>query len=750
MQWLGYWFGPSGSGPVDHGWLALGDLTVLMGANDVGKSRLLRRLEGDLDALEALSEGSSPPNALLFVEMEPDEFTSVFEAVVNEDAPGRGPDLNEYPNKLALLDDARDRFGSHPGATETLRLLEDSRTVAVEPTAITTPGGSRPGLLLHWCAPPLAELDPDLRTAVQRFVREDTPPDGDLDPQAPTIVIRIGEIEAPLLPAPVRLPVDETLLLEQAEEAVSQFLTVMLLFDRLQAGDRDLARMIEDGHALRYLEERPDPAELWLDDPGPHSACVRGDALLALELITRAANAARAPFLEQRYGLSVQPAPLGAWGRRPPLEISLLPHEPPTEGEARGVGVRPFPLADAADGLRLWAQLAVAEGLDALRTTTSHLLNTLGIAAGDVFEGVDSEVLEMGSDVFQLIEELKVTRSLPSWLGDTRPLPLEERLAWWTAAVSTRSGSVAARAYRAVRPPLYLVDEPERHLNPRLAREAARWLERWLGEHRSQAIVVSHAVAFLAAGPDTSYTLVERGADWASLRPFSPDELNAMTDIAQSLGLDHGELLGLTRLLLFVEGLGDRAVLEELFGPRLRRSGIVVVPISGTKNHPVIVEGDVLLRYCATRAAVAFDSLSAKCVEQLRNDLVFRRKAYAQRGSTECKNMAQLLDAADRVERDIAPLPLDAPDMFDLLDDEVLRESFPEWPGHAEAQRAYGLDRPRDGGYWTHVRAEYGAGKEVAVLAAAAARMRELGRIPLVLEALMEKAERLADEPKLL
>ena len=739
---------------MTRGWLPFGDLTVLMGPNDSGKSRLLARIEGDLDALEAMDEGATQPNSLLYLDLEPGELDDLIDAASPDEYPHHPP----FSDRQELLEVIEDEFGSDPGAAEALRLLEHSSTVAVQ--AVAKPGRSvrRGDLLLHWCAPPLAEMDQPLRSAVEAFV-EGSESEESLDPSAPTLIARIGGIRAPLIPAPVRLPVDEAHLVTEVVEGVTQFLTVLRLFDKLRRGNEDLARLVASGQGLRFLETPPKPTNLWLTDPEGPSARIRKDALLSCAIITAAANSACVPFLKARYGLSVDPAPLPSWSGAPRVRVSLLPHAPPKGELALNGTARAFSLPEAADGLQLWVQLAVSEGLDALRITTSHLLNTLPVATDYALKGDESGAAEWiehlreegivqvdKSGAVDWVARLREEQVLPAELGNALPLELEERMAWWGAAVDPSSDPVAMRALRALRPPLYLIDEPERHLNPRLMREAARWLEGWLAEHRAQAIVVSHAVAFLGAGENSRHAFVERNAETASLRPFSPLEVTAMTEIGLSLGLDHGELLGLTRLLLFVEGLGDRAVLETLFGARLRSAGIVVVPISGTKNHPVIVEGDVLLRYCSHRAAVVFDSLSDECIRRLR-DPEYRTQVYQRkpRSSTECINMAKLLDAAAEAQREIEPLPLEALDMFDLLDDQTLREIFPRWPGHAEAQLAHGLEKPRDRSYWDHLRTEYGADKTVDVLGRAAARMRDLKLIPAVLEKLVSDAERLAD-----
>lgn len=756
MRLIGYWFG-EGEGPIEGGWLPLGDLSVVMGANDAGKSRLLRRFAADLEAMAAPSDASAPPTALLFVELERSEFDHVLSATYWDqnlepiDDNWRGERAADRPFWRALrgeldgvklwIDDLRERFAGKRHSRTVLRLLKDSRILAIRPLSEPSVGAEGARLGLYWCAPAVENLSAAEATAIEAFTADAGARDVAIGPAAPTPVVAVGEFDGPLIPSPASLPGGEARLQEDAAEAVSQLLRAKWVVLKAAADDEFRAAVARDG-ALRYLDALPGLQDAWLESADRYSAHLSTDACQAFELMTEAARKACAQFLASRYDLRIEPAPLREWAQGSPVRITLrLRPIHGTPGDSAPTETSCFSLGQVADGLKLWAEFAVAEGIDAVRMRTLDLLKALPSV-----EGSDPDGEDLVSCVAWAQRWLS-TRGSHRVEGAPRARPsFGERLEWWDGeSWGYGTHSVTPHALRLGRPTLYLIDEPERHLNPRLVREAARWLEDWLAGHRAQAIVVSHAVAFLGAGERTRYVLAERGAERASLRAFSPDELTAMTDIAQSLGLDHGELLGMTKLLLFVEGQGDRAVLEALFGSRLRRAGIVVVPISGTKNHPVIVEGDVLLRYCAHRAAVVFDKLNAACVGRLRRDRAFRREVYG-KASTECKNMVQLLDAADRVERVLTPLPLEAPDMFDLLDDEVLRELFPSWPGHAEAQLAYGLERPRDKSYWKHLRDGYGAGKEVATLAAAAVRMRELGRVPTVLEALVEQAERLAED----
>jgi predicted ATP-dependent endonuclease of OLD family len=72
------------------------------------------------------------------------------------------------------------------------------------------------------------------------------------------------------------------------------------------------------------------------------------------------------------------------------------------------------------------------------------------------------------------------------------------------------------------RVPLFVVDEPERHLHRRAQRQLARWLADLVRVHDTQALGITHSVAFVAQADTTAY-VSRNPPDNAVLQPCRVD-----------------------------------------------------------------------------------------------------------------------------------------------------------------------------------------------------------------------------------
>jgi AAA domain, putative AbiEii toxin, Type IV TA system len=306
------------------------------------------------------------------------------------------------------------------------------------------------------------------------------------------------------------------------------------------------------------------------------------------------------------------------------------------------------------------------------------------------------------------------------------------------------SGNLAARVAN-LRPPLYIVDEPERHLHPLIQREVAAWLADAMHTRRSQCVVATHAVPFLNLAGDVSYAYVRRTAKGNSeLEAFDPELLTALTQAASELGFNRGELLSSIRVLLFVEGPADQKVLEALFLKRLYAAGIAVFPLHGAVGAEAqILDANVLLRYTTAIVAVALDDLSAAETLRLQTDDAYLNQSLKAKKLT-LKEMAKLIKTAKLHGRHIEAYGIPGYDIFDLLDEGVLTTLYPEFPGHKEAA----AEHAKHGGKLarkTFYRKRYKIPQGVEKLYVPVAdRMAELGRVPLALRELIDEVERYA------
>jgi len=81
-------------------------------------------------------------------------------------------------------------------------------------------------------------------------------------------------------------------------------------------------------------------------------------------------------------------------------------------------------------------------------------------------------------------------------------------------------------------------------------------------QRRSQAIVITHAVAFLNLGEQTTHNYVSRNASgFAQVDSIDAMNLTAMSEQAAELGLNRGQLLANIGVVLFVEGRADQIVI---------------------------------------------------------------------------------------------------------------------------------------------------------------------------------------------
>lgn len=292
-----------------------------------------------------------------------------------------------------------------------------------------------------------------------------------------------------------------------------------------------------------------------------------------------------------------------------------------------------------------------------------------------------------------------------------------------------------------------LADEPERHLHPRLQREAARWLVDTVHKSSSQVILATHSVPFLNLGPEARYTYVRRQpGELAHVSPIETSELQALTEIALDLGLDRGELMALVRVLLFVEGRADQAVLEALCAEDLHANGIAVIPLHGHSRAVGILEAEVLMRFTSAPAAVWLDNVPAEVIAKLKSDREFALQAEKYDKNDEVRTMAKLLLTAEKIGKEVEPLPQPCTDVFDLLDEEILRDFYPNFPGHAAAVGLWRAEKERGGpkNRKKFYEQRFAIPADVEAFSRVARKMAEEGRRPAALQEVIDSCERLA------
>jgi hypothetical protein len=735
--------------PLGDGFVALDDLTVVLGANDVGKSRLLALMQCAL--AEPLPQYKSQPPATWFVELSDEELEIVVAhgagELLRDDAFARPmfsggiveraggfrvkswwtSSLAQNPTASpATVDEYVRLIAQHRPEPQdlwgiVLEELRASRILALYLDAGDLDGmneGNRHvGWRCHWCLPPVADLRPDVRGAVEQLGLVD----GDLG--APVLVAPIGSMELPVMPIAIGVP----RALEDVRVALDRAI------ERLVVHAKDaLTARVEHWGAVQWIPDKGKGVLVDSDESG--RVGVHPDVRSACAFVEQTAGKLLPGFVADRYEIRLAVRPILEWTDDHRIDICL-------RDRASG---NTFPMADVAQGHQLWLQLVLFEAVNAcdrMRITLELALeNDLPYLEDAYFE--ESE--EIGEDLVvegrRVAERAGRTQYLDALeqfrRGDLTPLQASlpelvgrmERLSWID---STTTWAPGIELLEPTRSRLYFIDEPEQHLHPRLQREASRWLVEFLRARPSQAIVATHAVPFLDAGGDPGATLLHvsrSDTGRTELVPIVAGSLSALDDAAGELGLDRGELLASTAVLLFVEGRADQRILEALFGPRLRSAGVTVVPIHGANRAAGVAEAETLLRFTAARVAVWLDNVPADVLQRMQIDPEFAATVKANKekkyGSEE-KTMADLLITAREHGRQIEPLPHTGTDVFDLLDDATIRQIYPQYPGHTIAVKERAAQREKGNTDWKRRYEKlYGIDMRAQALEDIASRMR--------------------------
>ena len=625
------------------------------------------------------------------------------------------------------------------------------------------------GWSLYWCLPPFDTLPQVVSTAlVDLGIRPSPSEPADLweermaaDPpsalehcrlrHAPILVAPVGRTPLAISPLALQLPLDLASVIERISTGLRRFVSVTRWAERLLEESEEFSPErwgfddLGEGNSESWQPVRTDEA-LSIYDNRSGIWQLHPHASHALSLIAGLARALLPGFISDRYELRDYLVAAGSDDWKDP-EVSL---------RLAGVGDEDdeFSIDQAAEGYKVWIQLALLTAVDLVERLTARLRGFADAveSAGDdmlLAEDEDWDREEVASGLSRsreaLSEALEEFRSGRSSLGadllrmqDLRVVP------------PSRISDLTLTLVDLLRPRLYLIDEPERHLHPRLQREAAEWLTRVARRQRSQVVLATHSIPFMGITAGASYTYLTRaGVGPALLTPISPRSLDRLDAAADDLGLNRGELLALIKVFLWVEGPMDKAVIEALFAKELRENGIAIAPLSGHGRASALLDAP-LLDVTEAKVAVWLDNIPAEYLERLRRDPGYARDA-AVKEKDERKTLAKLVVQACEQEKEIHPVggASHAPDVFDLLDDEAIEELFPDYPGHeaAQAKWADAMDQGRRKGerkaFWAQ---EFKTPINEETCRRIAERMRERGRSSPELTAVVENCERLALE----
>ena len=154
------------------------------------------------------------------------------------------------------------------------------------------------------------------------------------------------------------------------------------------------------------------------------------------------------------------------------------------------------------------------------------------------------------------------------------------------------------------------------------------------------------------------------------------------------------------------------------------------MPIHGAvvAERKGVVDSEIVLTWTAARLAVLLDNLVEQEWQRLVDDPDYRNEQSRKSAKTELKAMADILIRAKQVGRSITPVGIPVDDVFDLLDEELLKQRFERFPGHEKARAAHltpspaAWRRPRSRASWRRAPARERLGSGAAVRPAVAPR----------------------------
>lgn len=610
------------------------------------------------------------------------------------------------------------------------------------------------------------------------------------DDAGPIPVVYLGAGPIWWLPMSVFVPTTERDIAATAAQAISGLLAYLdwperdgqWLLDQLDTGQVDEKLFGIARRALRLGRFFEPPSKSWITEPATNKLELHPRVSEASSLLEATATQLAPELIQDRYRFRITATARSVLANpEAPFHYALVPASPNRSNHQ----LEPFTTEGAAQGHRIWIQLALLQAVEILRRQASMLHWILDHSLRSVEE---------------LYDHLKVAKDEDSELGESAeavltgdpdidaaggPTPYIERLirecveefgerrdrfveSIWEPALEgrirpPRSGPDPALNAEWLRAPLFVIDEPEQHLHPRAQRELAVWLADLVRANDSQALITTHSVPFINRSDRISY--IRREGPGASSISASDEEITALNEIAADVGLNRGELLSGVSLFLFVEGPSDRLVLEGLFGERLQRMGVAVIPMHGVLQLRQIMDATVLVRYSTAKTAFLVDNMDEYGIRQMLDNPGQLEEA-SRSNKTEERETARLLLAAKDAGRRLEPLGLPATDIFFLLDAQAIRDSwrelrateetetgdagngerFVEYPGHdqfwAECHRS-----ARKQEHWkTFCRRRYGMPVDVDWYLPAAERLRASESIPRPLIELIDRVEDLAIE----
>lgn len=683
-------------GPVRASYMELADLTVLTGANDSGKSRVLQVI------CEALGGELLYDQAYVFALADRDELVALLEDP---------DDLNRHRDCESL-----------ESISELVSLPEDERWVPVSFQSM--PYTEDEIEAFRWGRAPqdLEEpLDFSEREPHLRFVQV---------PEEPLTIGSLGRLPAALVPVSVSLPAVPAQVSEEVGKAVTHLARALRkismdwddfadavgpLRDGPEGGWESIAIGIEDD------THRWNPSPQWLLETDERSVAIHPAAELACGLFERSVARLLPEFITADYRVRVTPesAIRIAAGARVTIELERPDAFPVADqidaGPADESDAAPADAADAADDPILAADDPSLDAFDDIDLDLAEAVE-LGAADDPDLDPADDADLEeedptalrfaltdapSGFELWLHLGLLELSARIAN-LCDLVPVLLAELNEIWIDGLGRQEddsygqhpgvqaikrlledmldGLHAPRGnpveelidplyegIQALEPSpatdtpahldliasrVYIIDEPEQRLHPALARRAARWLASAMDTWHAQAILATHSLAFIDLPGNVNVYELTRERHEAHLHRIDVADLTPHTQLIRELGLDRGQLLDRVQAFLFTDTDQLATLLQASFASRLRASGIEVHSLDATRSAGGLAQLALLLELTAIPIAAVFTTLDGDDVQRIRHQSAAARITLAKTDGP-AGTLARLIDLELRHERTI-------------------------------------------------------------------------------------------------
>jgi hypothetical protein len=737
MQLIGAEIPPAVTGGASQ-YLRLADVSVLLGANDVGKSRTMRCIHQGLRAEAIVPEqerdigvlprffvnlGTEPSEWLMLMweltSVERELLSSV--SVFGREAAPTGVAVQE------ALEFATLTWGDEPRwvAANALRRLAGLEDEGWQPLFEFIVNNPMPALMapcvdrglagwrLERCMLGRADMAPEVQVLADAL--DLASPGGDPAAPIPIGPLLFWLLSAVGLPEPRVVPMPAGALAGEAEAAVS----------RASANLRTAA-----GRTVSVPSTGP-----WLEPTADDAVRLSAEVRVVCEVLSRRVQERLPAFITRQHDLRIRPLPLADWGGGTQLVLEF--HRRDLQ--------QTFPVGDVAEGFRLWTEMTLLDGLHDLDAAMAELARH-DQPMDDYAPGYHyATLLDENVAEHLRVDPNGVAQMIEGWIDDLAESWRIHRSFWSPESNTTPKPSVDSFLEGGR---VFLVDEPERHLHPALQRHAARYLQE-LGTGAvldSQVICATHSVAMLSMKPPVAYTHLGRPLGRMVATPLDPSTLQALDFVSGDLGFDRGELLTLSRVIAFVEGTVDAVVLCTLFGDRLRAAGVELVPMHGTTRMAAILEVDLLFDKLRQKVAVVLDNLVDGRIDPRDHGALRHLSRSRAKRDDEARKAAALLLAARERGRRVEVLGFPAPDVIRALDEDVLASCF-GYPGHEVADLAWETATAKDPNVsWKAVAASAGWIRydEESIQEVVTQMARRDAPAPL-LEPVVERLEALAD-----